>query len=95
VATIERDDIEQALAQKGFQLEEGDHRFYRLYVAGKKTSICTKVSRGRNYKTLGEDLVSLMAQQMKLTAKQLREFVDCSLSHEGYVGALRARGERV
>lgn len=90
--TIERDDIERALAQKGFQLRPGDHRFYRLVVDGKETSIVTKVSTGTKYRTLGNDLVSRMARQMHLTAAQLKQFVDCSISAAEYVALLRTRG---
>lgn len=94
MASIERDDIERALSKKGWQLQPGnDHRYYRLLVGGKATKYMTKVSTGKKYKTLGNDLVSAMAHQMALTSKELNQFVDCSISGADYVRLLRERNK--
>ena len=94
MASIERDAIESALTKKGYEFEPGgNHRYYRLFVAGKKTQFTTKVSMGTKYKTLGEPLVALMAGQMALTAKQLHQFVECTMSGGDYVEVLRALGK--
>lgn len=53
---LDRDDVEAGLKKKGFTEEDGDHRFYKLNVGDKYTGIFTKTSRGKKYKTLGDDL---------------------------------------
>lgn len=92
MAAVPREKVETALKRKGFTLEPGDHRYYRLYVGAKKTAICTKVSMGSGYKTLGDQLVSAMATQLKLTNKEFHRLVDCDMSGEEYLKAMRDRG---
>ncbi len=91
--SLPRDDVEASLKKKGFNQEEGDHRFYKLIVGGKYTGICTKTSRGKEYKSLGDNLVSQMARQLRLTTKEFVSLVDCTLSGPAYVELLREHGE--
>ena len=91
---LERAKVEQNLPKKGFQEErDGDHVFFLFFHGGKKTHIRTKVSHGSKYKTLGDDLVSKMAKQCKLTAKDFRSLAECTLSHTEYVSILVGSGE--
>lgn len=90
---LERDDVEASLRQKGFEQEENDHKFFKLMVGGQYTGIYTKTSRGKKYKTLGNDLVGKMARQLRLTTGQFVELVECSISYEQYVVLLRELGE--
>lgn len=94
--SLERDDIEAGLKKKGFvEADTGrDHRFYKLYVAGKYTGIQTKTSRGTKYKTISTGLVAHMARELKLTSKQFQDLIRCPLSFEGYVELLGQSGER-
>ena len=65
-------------------------------VDGRYTGITTKTSRGSaKYKTLGDDLVALMAKQVKLTTKEFCALVECTLSGAAYVDSLRMRGEKL
>lgn len=95
---LERDDVEGALLKKGFEADDKghnrDHRFYRLHVGGKRTSIFTKVSRGSHDKTLRDPLVKRIAQQLQLTKKEFETLVECSLSGAAYVDLLRERVPR-
>ena len=62
-------------------MSKKDHNwFYPIDERGKITIIRTKTSHGggKKYKELGDDLVGKMARQLKLTTKQLREFVSCT-----------------
>jgi hypothetical protein len=89
---LDRAKLESALKKKGFGLMSGDHRYYRLYVAGKATRIQTKVSHGSS-KTLSHGLVSTIKRQMRFdTNDQLSSFVDCRMTEEDYVGFLRENG---
>jgi len=83
-----RDEIEAALKKKGFVLNDGDHRYFRLHVDGRATAIFTKTSHGNKYKTLGDALVAAMAKQLKLTKKQFGDLVDCRMSGDAYLQAL-------
>lgn len=91
--SLERDDVESKLSVKGFRLQDDrDHRFYWLHIDEAKQAIYTKVSTGTKYRTLGNDLVLAMARQVRLTTKEFRQLVECSLTAEGYLELLRARG---
>lgn len=84
-------DVTKALSKKGFRQREGDHKYYHLYVAGKKTPIFTKVSHGEQ--EIGDPLVSGMAKQLKLSTGQFRSLVDCQLEESAYLDLLREQGQ--
>ena len=94
---LEREKIRSALEKKGFKKDEKnrDHDYYFLQVAGKKSSVFTKLSRGSNYKTIGDGLVAKIAKQIFLTRSQFEKYVSCSMSREDYLEAVRARGVRL
>jgi hypothetical protein len=91
---LERDKVQSNLPKKGFEeVRDGDHIFYHFKYEGKLTHIRTKVSHGTKYKFLGEDLVSLMARQCKVTTKAFRGLAECTVSHSEYVTLLKNSGE--
>lgn len=82
-------DVKNALAKKGFEVENGDHIYLRLHVDGKKTAICTRVSHGRkDYSGL---LWQALRKQLHLNDHQLRQLIDCPLTHGKYVEILTER----
>jgi|688.fasta_scaffold239465_1 hypothetical protein len=86
---LERAHVEAALSAKGFVPEDRDHRYFFYYTTqGKRSHVNTKVSFGTKYKNLGDDLVSLMARQCKLTNKAFKELVSCTLSRGDYEASL-------
>jgi hypothetical protein len=89
---LDRSHVESALLRKGFIRRDGDHRFYLFVHDGKVTPIFTKVSHSPKHKTLDDSLLSYMARQTKLTNKQFRQLVDCTLSHDDYLDHLRSIG---
>lgn len=92
--SLERDDVESSLSKKGFREQAGgDHRYFRLFYGDKDTGIYTKTSRGTGYKSLGNDLVSKMAKQLKLRTGDFVRLIDCSMTYEGYVAPLLEKGE--
>ena len=103
MGTLERAEVERALSHKGFKRddEKKSHRYYRLFVNGKKTDVFTKVSHGsdRKYKTLGDPLVGQMARQLKISRTDLAKLIECSLNEAGYVAlvrqALQAEGRQL
>jgi hypothetical protein len=80
----DRSDITSALKRKGFKEKKGesDHDVYVLVYQGERQAVFTKVSRGSGYKTIGDELLSKMSKQLRLTNKQFRELVDCPMSQD-------------
>lgn len=83
---LKRTDIHSALLKKGFDESSGrDHTFFVYYTSdGKKSQINTKTSLGTSHKDIGDPLVGQMAKQLRLTSKQFRELVGCTLDQEAY-----------
>ena len=88
---IEREKIRSMLLEKGFMQKSGKHYYYYLFVNGKKSSVFTSLSHGPGYKEYSDELVSNVAHQMRLTKKELLQFVDCFLTYEKYIELLRQR----
>ena len=84
--------LEDALMHKGFERKEGDHHFF-VYITqqGKKSSVRTKTSHTPKMKEIGDGLISQMAKQCHLNAKEFLCLVDCPLSREDYEKLLLAR----
>lgn len=91
---LERAKVQANLPRKGFvETDDRRHIFYHFHFEGKKTHIRTQVSHGTKYKTLGEDLVSSMAKQCKVTTKNFRGLAECTVSHDDYIDLLKQSGE--
>lgn len=90
---LDRADIAKALRAKGFALEQGkrDHDVLVLRHHGLKRAIFTKLSRGRQYKTIGKPLVSRMSKQLHLSKSQFSDLVSCPLSGDEYLSILREK----
>jgi hypothetical protein len=58
-----------------------DYRYWYIH-EGKKTSIGTLLSKGQ--REYGDRLLGLMARQMRIARADLDEFVQCSLTADGY-----------
>lgn len=64
-------DVERALTRKGFKQSESHHRFFIYHSkAGRKTLVKTKTSHGQ--REISDDLLSKMAQQVKLARGELK-----------------------
>lgn len=91
---LERSVVQKNLPKKGFvEKDDRKHIFYHFHYDGKKTHIRTQVSHGSKYKILGDDLVSKMAGQCKLTTKNFRGLAECTVSFDQYVELLKEAGE--
>jgi len=91
MAQREREDIRNALCQKGFREDNNDHYYYTLIYNNQVTSIFTKISKGSKYKTIQSGLLSLMSKQMKLSNKEFLDFIDCDLTDINYIKLLKER----
>src|SRR5947209_6055145 len=78
-------EVAAALEHKGFRKKENDHTFFHLWVAGKKTAIWTKISHG--LKEIGDKLLGMMARQVRLSAKQFRDLVECPFTASQLIAA--------
>ncbi len=91
---LERAKVQENLPRKGFlETDDRKHIFYHLHHEGKKTHIRTQVSHGSKYKVLGDDLVSKMARQCKLTTKNFIGLAECNVSQADYIRLLKEAGE--
>ncbi len=85
-------DIETALLKKGFRSEctarGNSHRFYTLWIDGKKTRINTYLSHdGKDY---GDKLLTEIKRQLRFSdKKQLLEYIDCHMSEEKYIDHIK------
>lgn len=84
-------DIERAFLKKGFVPNGGDHKFFVLYVDGKKTSIRTKISHGE--RDIHSPLLEQIQKQVGLSVNDFQDLVNCPLSKERYIEKLRECGK--
>ena len=81
---IDRRVADAALREKGFRPASGDHVYYIYYSTdGKKSNVRTKISHG-NHKDIGDQLVSMMAKQCKLSKADFKNLIACPLSRDEY-----------
>lgn len=91
MAQRERREIQKALCNKGFIEQNNDHYFYTLEYNGKKSAIFTKISKGSDYKTINQGLLSLMSKQLKLTKHEFLELIDCQMDYINYIKILKEK----
>jgi hypothetical protein len=90
MASLATKDLKQALTQKGFRQDDTDHSMFWLIVDGRKRAVRTRISHGlREY---SDALLSRVAHQMKLSRRELAEFIRCPMDHNRYVAVLVERG---
>lgn len=83
--SLERRDVRKSLKKKGFAVTSGaKHDIFTFEPEGKLTGVSTYMSRGTSYKTLGDDLVSDMADQIELSTYQFVDLVNCPMSQSKY-----------
>ncbi len=83
--------IKSALERKGFVQSNSDHKVFRLHVKGKITGIRTQLSHGSN--EYNDNLLALVARQLRLRRRQLDDLIDCPLSGDDYVTHLIKSGD--
>lgn len=95
MSVVKAAEIEKALLKKGFRADNGSrgnsHRYYFLWVNGKKTRINTYLSHdGKEY---GDELLAEIKRQLCFKNKQqLLAFVQCYISESQYVAMLYESG---
>ena len=81
-------EIDSALCKKGFRREtDGKHVLYFLVDSA---GIRTMISHGDMGETIGDNLISRMSRQIRLTKTQFLDFIDCIISEEDYRTILRS-----
>ena len=79
--------LASALMSKGFACREGDHKYYYLYVDGRRTIVRTKLSHGK--REYDNNLLTQMRHQLRLRdSRQFENLIDCPMSHAEYVAYL-------
>lgn len=66
------------------------HHVFLIYetVAGYKTEIRTRVSYQSGGGDIGDNLLGVMARQVKLSRRDFEQLIDCPLSRDGYEAKL-------
>jgi hypothetical protein len=84
-------ELHSALISKGQTTENrsSNHVFYIVEIGGKLYR-ATKVSHGAHGQ-ISDELMSAIAREMHLKAKELREFVGCSISRKQWLDLWRER----
>jgi hypothetical protein len=81
------------LQKKGFsvsKLKSVDHHYLEFY-HNEILILYTKISHGSK-KDLDNYLIKQMSDQCKLNKNEFAEFVNCTLSQEGYIEILTEKG---
>lgn len=83
--------VQNSLKSKGFRTnKKGDHiRFCYIY-QGSRTKYKTKISHG--HKSIGDNLISLMARQLELSKDQFIGVVECPVSKENLLNIYLEKG---
>ena len=89
MATRKAREIKEGLTKKGFAAVQRDHTYLFFSVEGRKSGVHTKISHGN--KEYGDNILSLVARQLRITTKQLDDLLDCPMSYEDYLAILRTK----
>lgn len=89
VSALSQDEIESGLVKKGFRRSLTDHRYFILYVDGKKEA-ATFLSHGKN-QDIGSLLLNAMAKELGLSTRDFIDLVKCPLSIEDLLAAKKDR----
>jgi hypothetical protein len=89
VSALSQDEIEAGLGRKGFCRSHTDHRYFILYVDGKKEA-ATFLSHGKN-QDIGSPLLNAMAKELGLNTRDFIDLVKCPLSKEEFLAAKKDR----
>ena len=88
-SALSQDEIEAGLARKGFYRSHTDHRYFILYVNGKKEA-ATFLSHGKN-QDIGAPLLNAMAKELGLTTRDFVDLVKCPLSTEEFLATKKEK----
>ena len=84
-------DVVSNLKYKGFEEDPRSHKYLRLFVNGKETSIFTFVSHGS--KEINDFLIGKMAYQTSLERREFIDLATCPLSRDDYLKKLTQQGK--
>ena len=86
-------EVERSLARKGWRRRASHHVYYRyVTLAGRLTTIRTKISHGSRSRQLSRPLVARMARQCHLTNEEFERLVACPMSQDAFEAQMKAEG---
>jgi hypothetical protein len=87
-----RDEIIRSLSKKGFKEFGGDHKYFALWVDGKRTTVQTHVSHGKGFEiSPRSNVFSAMKKQLSLDKSELDQLLSCPMSREKLISVLRGK----
>jgi DNA-binding FadR family transcriptional regulator len=83
-------EVLSGLKRKGFIEEREGHHVFLIYEsrAGLRTEVRTRLSHQSGGSDINDQLLGLMARQLKLSRRELEQLIDCPLSREHYEAKL-------
>lgn len=81
--------VEKSLKKKGFKNRDSHHKIFEFYYENKLVA-WTKLSH--NGQDIGDNLISAMSRQCKLTKNDFVDLIKCPLSQEVYTEKLEEQG---
>lgn len=91
MSSVASREIDRALLKKGFVRENSKDRVYRLWAEGRPTGVKTILSHTSSM-DYDDHLLAQMAKQMRLTKRELLQFVQCTMSGDKYADLMIERG---
>lgn len=88
---IERRRLKRLPLAPGFELDQGDHRFFRLPIGGRRI-LETRTSHGSTHRTISGPLAAETTRQIGVTSAFLYALFRGEKSPEEYYAELRRQG---
>jgi predicted transcriptional regulator len=93
MSSKDRNTISSSLQKKGFVLTSGDHKYFTYHSTNKKkTCVFTKISHSPKHKTIGDNLLTQMSKQCRLTKADFLDLIECPLTRDSYEAKLLNQG---
>lgn len=86
---LKQDEIEAGIKRKEFSRSNQDHRYFILYINGKKEG-ATFLSHGKN-QDIGPSLLKIMAKELGISTEDFIDFIKCPLTTEDYLEKKKGR----
>lgn len=88
MAVLKAKTTESNLLKKGFTRSPGDHRYFEFIIDG---VLVSKTKTSHNSQDIGNDLITAMSNQCKMSKPFFKEFAKCTKSKADYIKELKEK----
>jgi hypothetical protein len=89
MAVLKANTTEQNMLKKGFSLAPGDHKWFEFFL--EDGTYVTRTKMSHNGQDIGDDLISKMSHQCKVSSSFFKEFAKCKKSKDEYISELKKK----